>query len=177
MDKRLIPGYLLILTLVFLLFSAYTIYQLMQHGLELGLFLTLLSWSVYVLCVPAAHGRLLIGSGCKLLTGRSFFPEPYLWLFAALLNIVTILFAPEVYTQTLMTYIFYRSVFIPGYWIIFVLAAAGTWYRSTIGTAAYVARTGTHTTIRHLLTLIGLLVLFYLTHQDFIVLLNATVSG
>ncbi len=177
MNKRLIPGYLLVFPLVLLLFSAYTGYQLMRHGFEMGLFIALLSWTVYVLCVPAAHGRLLVGSGFKMLTGKSFFPEPYLWCLAVAVNIMTICFAPQVYTHTLMTYIFYRSVFIPSYWIIFVLAAMGTWYRSVIGPVAYMANMGMHTAIRHLLTIVGLLVLFYLTHQDFIVLLSATVSG
>lgn len=177
MNKRLIPWYILIFSLVFFLSGAYVVYQCMRHGVELGLLLVLLSWSVYVLCVPAAHGRLLVGGGFKLLTGKSFFPEPYVWCFAVAINIVSIFFAPHVYTQTLMTYIFYRAVFMPSCWIIFVLAAIGTWYRSTIGTVAYLAHKTTHTVVRHLLTLLGLLVLFFLTHQDFIVLLNATVSG
>ena len=156
MNKRLIPGYLLVFSLILLLFSAYTVYQLMRHGLEMGLFITLLSWTVYVLCVPAAHGRLLVGGGFRMLTGKSFFPEPYLWCLAVAVNIMTIIFAPQVYTHTLMTYIFYRSVFIPSYWIIFVFAGIGTWYRSTIGTVSYLANTGTHTAVRHLLTLVGL---------------------
>ncbi|MBM3893460.1 hypothetical protein FJ365_03615 [Candidatus Dependentiae bacterium] len=177
MNKRLIPGYLLFFLPVLLLVSAYVLYQVMRHGLEVGLFVTFLSWAVYILCVPAAHGRLLVGSGFKMLTGQSFFPEPYVWVLAVAVNIMTIVFAPQIYTHTLMTYIFYRAVFIPSYWIIFVLAAIGTWYRSIIGSNAYSASPGTHTAVRHMLTLVGLLVLFYLTHQDFIVLLNVTLSG
>ncbi len=177
MNKRLIPGYLLFFSLVLLFFSAYAFYQIIRHGLELGLFISFLSWTVYILCVPAAHGRLLVGSAFKMLTRQSFFPEPYVWALAVAVNIMTIIFAPQIYTHTLMTYIFYRSVFIPHYWIIFLLGAIGTWYRSIIGSDAYAASLGMHTAVRHLLTLLGLLVLFYLTHQDFIVLLNATLSG
>lgn len=177
MNKHLIPWYILTSSLVLLFSSAYTVYQCMQHGIEFGLFLTLISWSVYVLCVPAAHGRLIIGGLFKLLSGKSFFPEPYLWGFAIVLNSVSVVFAPQVYAKTLMTYIFYRAIFIPSYWPIFVLTAIGVWYRFSIGTPTYLAHKSTHTAFRHLLTIIGLLVLFYLTHQDFIVLLNATVSG
>ncbi len=177
MNKRLIPWYLLISFLFLFASVVYTAYECMRHGVEVGCFVVLLSWSVYVLSVPSAHGRLLIGSFFNLLTGRSIFPEPYLWGVAVAVNIVTLLFAPQMYAHTLMTYIFYRALFLPSYWVIFVLAAIGTWYRSTIGTDAYLAYKSTHTVIRHLITLVGLLVLFYLTHQDFIVLLSATVSG
>jgi hypothetical protein len=177
MNKRLIPWYIFLFSSFFLFVGIYVAYECFRHGVGLGLFMVLLSWSVYTLSVPAAHGRLLIGGLFNLIGGKRVFPEPYLWAIAIVVNLATLLFAPQLYAHTLMTYIFYRALFVPTYWLIFALAALGVWYRSILGYDAYLAGRSTHTMVRHLLTLVGLLVIFYLTHQDFIVLLNVTVSG
>ena len=177
MQKKLIPWYALLFSIILICSALFVTYELYRHGFEQGLFLVALSWSAYLLCVPAAHGRLLFGSIGRGVLGASIFPEPYLWSLAVTLNVVTMIFAPEMYVMTAPAFILYRIVTTPAYWPILVLGAAGTWYRSTIGTAAYLARRDTHTLIRHLITLVGLLVFFYLMHQECIVLLNALATG
>ena len=177
MQKKLIPWYVLLFTLILVSNASFVTYELYRHGFEQGLFLVALSWSAYLLCVPAAHGRLLFGSIGRGVFGASIFPEPYLWSLAVALNIVTMIFAPEMYVMTAPTFILYRILTTPAYWLILLLGAVGTWYRSTIGSAAYLARRETHTLIRHMITLAGLLILFYLLHQECIVLLNAVATG
>jgi len=56
-------------------------------GLVQGMHLVFLAWSLYVLCVPAAHGRMLIGAPIKIFLKKTFFPEPYLWVACVILNI------------------------------------------------------------------------------------------
>ena len=177
MNKRFLSSYLPFLLCLTTFFTIYSIYEISRYGFWQGMHLVLLAWSFYVLCVPAAHGRLLIGAPIKLLFKRTFFPEPYLWVMAAVLNILTIIFSPLLYTQTLPTYLLYRILTVRAYWIILVIAMIGTWYRVICGTTRYAEREKMHTIIRHLILLIGLFILFYLTNYDVIVMINVMTSA
>jgi hypothetical protein len=177
MHKRLIPWYLILFPIIFCGATIYTLYEVFRHGLAQGLLLLVLSWSAYVLCVPAAHGRLLFGFLIKKIQGKSFFPEPYLWSLAALINATVFVFMPDLYAQTMLTFMLYCILTTPAYWLILAFGALGAWYRVGVGTIGYADRRKFHTLVRHGITLVGLLLFLYLLHQEFIILLSATTSG
>lgn len=177
MHKRLIPWYLILFPIISVGSILYACYEIYRHGIEQGLLLILLSLSAYILCIPAAHGRILFGIIAKKFKGASFFPEPYLWGVAVAVNVFSLLFMPQIYPRTMITFILYRVFIFPSYWIILLLGAAGVWYRSLLCTVDYQEKRKMHTLIRHLITLFGVLLIFYLLHQDFIVLLNVTTTG
>lgn len=172
MNKKFLSSYLPFLISLALFFSFYSVYEISRHGLAQGIHLVLLAWSLYVLCVPAAHGRVLIGLPVKVFLKKMFFPEPYIWVACAILNIVTMIFNPSLYLKTLPTYLLYRILTVPSYWIILVIGAIGAWYRFICGVKRYTERERMHTIIRHLILIAGLFILFYLTNYDVIVMIN-----
>jgi hypothetical protein len=177
MKKRFLPSYFLVLIPALAAAAGFVAYEIYQHGVVDGFFLVLLSWSAYILCVPAAHGRFILGAPIRLLTGHSFYPEPYFWIGAVILNLVGMFFIPETYFDTLPTHLLYRIFITPEYWLIFVIGLIGTWYRTFVGVQRYREHESTHTIVRHLIFIVGVAVLFYLTHYDFIVMLNTSATG
>ncbi len=177
MKKRFLAPYLIVLIPWVVIASSFTIYQISKHGIELGLFLILLTWSGYILCVPAAHGRILIGAPLKFIFNRSFLPEPFFWCMAVLINVLTLLLGPKLYEESIFTYLLYRIFITPEYWLILLIGALGSWYRFLVGLGDYRAREATHTLIRHIIFLVGIFFLFYLTHYEFIILMNTTANG
>lgn len=177
MDKRILPFYLLAFLVTIATWSGYLLYEVLRHGIEQGIYLTVLTWTMYVLCIPAAHGRLAGGWLVGRVLGRPFFPEPYLWGIAVAINFAATLLTPDLYQKTVPTFMLQRIFMTPVWWVILLLGTMGCWYRSMVGPEAYLARRTFHTLVRHLLTLVGMVVFFYLTHADFIILLNALADG
>ncbi len=177
MKKRALTLYALLLIPVILGIATFCAYQLFYHGPIIGTCSILLTWSMYILCVPAAHGRILLGAPAKLIFKQPIFPEIFLWSMAAILNIVVLMLAPWIYEATVPTYLLYRIFMVPSYRWILLLAGLGTWYRVIIGTKRYNQNKGTHTLIRHLILIVGLFLFFYLTHHELIIMINATATG
>lgn len=177
MNKKFLSTYLPFLISLTIFFIGFSCYQIFNHGFLQGMHLVFLAWSLYILCIPAAHGRILIGGPSRIIFRKKILPEPYLWTLAAAINIVSLIFTPDVYHHTLPTYLLYRILTIPKYWIILVIGVIGTWYRVICGTERYKKYDATHTIIRHLILLFGLLVLFYMTNYDVIVMINVMASG
>ena len=177
MDKRLLPWYVLVFAFVSLLSTAFIGYEIFRHGVQNGLYVVLLVWSMYVLCVPAAHGRLVLGALMRWLTRKSWFLEPYVWGVAVAVNVVAMIFAPSLYRLTIPTFVFYRMITIPSAWLVFVVGAMGTWHRTFVGHTHYMARRTHYTLVRHLITAVGVALFLYVTHLDFVILLNTTATG
>ena len=177
MRKRFLLPYFIVLIPALALVLTFIVYEIYNHGLADGLFLIFLSWSGYVLCVPAAHGRFFISTPLRLIVRRPVFAEPYLWFGAIAVNIAVLLLMPEVYKDIIPTYLLFHVLTNPSYWPILALGAVGVWYRTAVGAEAYHKRELWHTTMRHLILLVGLFTVFYFLHIEFILLLNATATG
>lgn len=177
MKKKVIISYLFFLIPIIASFLIFSLYEISYHGLMQGLYSVLLTWSMYVLCIPAAHGRMLVGVPVKFFTQKSFFPEPFIWTLAVSINIMTLLLDANIYYLTIPTALFYRILTVPEHWIILVVATAGTWYRTVCGLQRYQSKEAFHNIIRHIILLCGVFLLFYLTNYDIVLLLNAMLNG
>lgn len=147
-------------------------YQIWFQGLEKGLHIGILAWSLYVLCVPVAHGRFVIGVPVFFISKTKVYPEIFLWLLAASVNLVTMLFIPSVYQETIVTHFLYILLSNTRYYLIFAFSFFAMLYRPFIKSELPLSR-WTHAIIRHLILLIGVLLFFYLAHQEFIIVFNA----
>jgi hypothetical protein len=176
MKKRLAALHLVLFLPQLLLFVLFALLQLYRCGVPTGLYNVVLAWSLYVLCIPAAHGRMVIGAPLSIFFRRQVLPEPWLWALAASVNIVAMLFVPFLYLETLPAYLLHRILTMPEYWPILVVSAFGTWFRVIFsfyhGDQRYMLRT-----VRHLVQIAGILLFLYLTHYDLILLCNAVANG
>lgn len=150
------------------------IYLSLEYGLGLGLYLTALIWSFYILCFPGAHGQLIFGFPLHFITHKPMYTEPFVWSAALLLNIITCTYLPKFYTLTFPTCLLYRVVTTPNpYWLILIFSGIGTLYYFIIGEQPLRPHSTSHRIIRHLILIFAFLTFMYLTHKEIIILLNA----
>ena len=109
-------------------FLAYFVYVAYRFGIGHGIWITLLTWSFFVLCTPVADAGFLLDFPIRVLTGiRMVVSETIVWLIAIGLNVVTILTHPEMYEKTLLLSVFHRILTTPfPYWLIILLSFIGT---------------------------------------------------
>lgn len=169
--SHLLPKFIVSLLLFTLLCTTLT-YQTSQLGFALGSYITLLIWSLYILCIPVAHGRFFIGSLIRYFTGKRSFPELFVWAAAASINIFTVIFMPRVYQASMLTFFLYRILITPRYWTILLTTLLAAWYRRMAHTNFTSFSDNIHSLIRHLIFIGGSFLFFYLTHQEFIIILN-----
>jgi len=87
-----------------------------------------LTWSFFVLCTPVADAGFLLDFPTRLIFGlRMIVIEIFVWIIAAAINIIVILYNPAIYEKTFLTSLFYKILTHPWpYWGIILLCAAGT---------------------------------------------------
>ncbi|MCD6434701.1 MAG: hypothetical protein J7L14_03740 [Candidatus Diapherotrites archaeon] len=114
--------------LVFILVIAYFCFVVFHFGIKNGLWITFLTWSFFVFCTPIADAGLLLDFPVRLITGiRMLYSEICVWLFAAVLNLYTSLFNPQIYTKTKILSLFKYIITHPiPYWLIILLSGIGT---------------------------------------------------
>ncbi len=121
--------------LVLLVFVGYFLFVSYKYGAEEGFFVSLLTWSFFVLCTPIADAGLLIDFPLRLiLKVRMFISEIFAWNIAASLNIFAYTFYPEVYEQTSILRIFRHIIETPFMlYAIVLLSATGTFLSVKFG--------------------------------------------
>lgn len=114
--------------LVIFIVLSYFIYISFEYGIQNGLLVTLLSWSFFVFCTPIADAGFLFDFPLRIVTKiRMFFAEMCVWSFAALLNIYSIVFKPEIYQKTLLLELFHKILTNPyPFWSIIIVCCIGT---------------------------------------------------
>lgn len=157
-------------TIIVLFYSYYIAY----FGLLQGIYTASLVWSFFILCIPATHGKVIIGFPLYVITRERYYPEIFLWFMAIGLNIFTYLWAPNYYTHSIISSLLYRIIAIPNpYWIIIAVSALGTFYNYAMRSYAWEKKKYWYHLIRFSLWLISLTTLIYFTHQDFAFLCNS----
>ncbi len=151
------------------------IYLYTKHGSAEGPLLFCLLWSLYIICIPGAHGQMLFGFPIRRLTGYDTHPELFLWPAALICNLIAYIWHQEIYTKSFLTMILYRIITVPNpYWTIIIASAIGTFYYFIVGERYFACSKMKHRILRHLITIAGILYFFYAAHREFIILLNAT---
>ena len=137
-----------------------------QRGLSRGVFLTILTWSFFVLCLPFFSGRPIITTGILKIFNRGRLPSiwilqprPVRWLFAIVINILSVLAAPYIYLTSVTTFLLYRIISNPWpYWMIIFACALGGGFYSAKYLSARIA-----------LALIGFATFAYISYFELVV--------
>ena len=123
--KREVLARFVIVLSIFLIYFAYVAYR---FGVGHGIWITLLTWSFFVLCTPIADAGFLLDFPIRVVAGvRMIKSEALVWLVAVALNIIALLTHPELYENTLVLSVLYHILTNPvPYWLIIVLSFIGT---------------------------------------------------
>jgi hypothetical protein len=134
----------------------------------------LLAWSMFVLCIPYSHGRVILGVPYKIITGRvAAYPEVVMWLLAVILNIISYISIPNVYFYTTFNHMLYRIITTPWpYWLLIFVCALGTFYKFFVGVNNFKSKKLQHYSIRILLMILGFSVFFYFSYKELVILLD-----
>ena len=123
--KREVLARFVIVLSIFLIYFAYVAYR---FGVGHGIWITLLTWSFFVLCTPIADAGFLLDFPIRVVAGvRMIKSEALVWLVAVALNVIALLTHPELYENTLVLSVLYHILTNPvPYWLIIVLSFIGT---------------------------------------------------
>lgn len=122
--RKALVKFLLVLAVVLF----YWAFISFRYGKIIGAHVTLLTWSLFVMCSPIATAGLLIDLPARLLTKiRMFYIEIIVWVFALLVNLFTLATYPSIYDKTILLSIlrFILTNPVP-YWSIIFVSVAGT---------------------------------------------------
>lgn len=121
--------------LLSLLLIGYFSYLSIEYNLITGGVASLLTWSFFVLCTPVADAGFLLDFPLRLLFGiRMILSEIVVWGIAILVNVLSLWLAPEYYTTTPLTKIFYAILITPyPYWSVILLSGVGTFLSIRFG--------------------------------------------
>ncbi len=145
-----------------------------NHSLSVALLATLITWSAYILCVPAYHGKLILGIPYKIITGKKLlYPERIIWPAALIFCIITTHSYRSVYQTTFITHLFYQILSNPWpQWIIIFISSFGTFYKSILGYQRFFKHKYINYVLRTIIVIFGILTLVYLSYNELIILLN-----
>jgi len=159
--------------ITFILCSLFASYLIITTGLITGLHAALLTWSFFILCIPADHGNILLGTPIRLFRHKPFFTQPFLWIGAFILNAITFTFFPMIYTVTIPTHLLLRMIENPyPCWLVFLVSGIGTMYPILIGNEKFYANRYLHMPIHYIIKLAGLLTFLYCIHPEMVIILN-----
>ncbi len=115
-------------TLIFLIISAYFFFTIKSNGLKDGLWVSLLTWSFFVLCTPIADAGILIDFPINLISGiKMIYSEIIVWVTAIGMNILILTTNPAIYEKTIILSLFKHIIQNPfPYSAIIILSALGT---------------------------------------------------
>lgn len=120
---------------VVLVFVGYFLFVAGRLGFENGFYVTILTWSFFVLSTPIADAGFLLDFPLRLLLGvRMVVSESVVWVIAITANVLALSFKPELYKSTDLLEVFQKILENPWpYWTIIVLSAVGTFMSVIFG--------------------------------------------
>lgn len=159
--------FILIVVLVFFFYPCVT------FGMAQGILVGFLTWSLYILALPAAHGYYVFGSFARFIGLKQWHPEPVMFLAAIILNVVVCIVFRPIYKSTFFTIHLFRIITKPNpYWLMVVISSLGTLYPYLVGEQQFNLHYRYHRNIRLVLIAIGIVSFFYFSWQDLVMLLN-----
>jgi len=114
--------------ILFAVLIIYAAYMLSEFGVEQGLLITGLTWSVFVFCVPFAASDILVGLPLRALFNlRLMVSQVIVWVGGGAINIYTMVTNPSIYHSTPLLEVFHYILSNPiPYWAILGLCGFGT---------------------------------------------------
>lgn len=156
------------------LFCCTLFFLIVHHGLFDGIISTFLLWSLVVLCIPAPHGKILLGTPYFWACSTRPATESYVWSFMVLLNVFCFLFYSQIYELMLPTRFLHLIINTPyPCWIPFFTALPGTFYSTLINTNRNKAL---HGLIRSMFIISGIIAFIFFTHKELIILLHTVAN-
>ncbi|MFH1644419.1 MAG: hypothetical protein ABIA74_04565 [bacterium] len=173
-SKKALLKFNIFVSIVAILFA----FQILKHGISTGIQMALLIWSLYILCVPAKHGFVILGFPYRFITKQKMkYPEVYMWVFALLFSLTELFVSPLIFFKSEYTHLLYRILTTPWpYWLIPITSAASSLYPFFVDVDVTI-RTKKHFLIRKGLLIVSLITLSYFAFVDFIILLNMHAGG
>lgn len=115
-------------SLVLAVFLIYFAFSLIYYGMENGILISFLTWSLFVFCTPIADAGFLLDFPIRLITGlRMIYSEILVWGMALLLNIYSLINLSGTYEKTFLLKLFKTILLNPiPFWLIILLSMAGT---------------------------------------------------
>ncbi|MBD3273099.1 hypothetical protein GF385_01990 [Candidatus Dependentiae bacterium] len=149
----------------------------MNHSFFTAIMATFITWSFYILCIPANHGKLILGIPYKVITGKKLlYPERIIWPAALIFSVITMISYVNIYQTTIITHLFYNILSTPRpQWLIIFVSFLGTFYKYFIGYERFFKHKYFHCFIRLILVILGILTFFYLSYNELVILLDVMV--
>jgi hypothetical protein len=159
---------------VFFIISIVFVFWAKFGALKPAIQTVMLAWSMFILCIPYSHGRIILGVPYKIITGRTAaYPEAIMWLMAVVLNIIAYISIPYVYFYTTFNHMLFRIITTPWpYWILILVCAFGTFYKFLVGVNNFKFNKLKHYPVRILLMILGFSIFFYFSYKELVILLN-----
>lgn len=159
--------------ILFLFFFGITGYSFIKDcGTLSGLYLTVLTWSFFVLCLPTPRHATITSLILQKCTSRStIHAGAIIWLAAILINIFTYAAIPYVYLASKTTFLLYRIISNPWpLWIIIGTSSLVGFYNFFL-LDSYNMHLLRHKIAKLSLTVAALAIFFYLSYIELIVIL------
>lgn len=114
---------------------AYFSFVAFRWGLEEGFFITLLTWSFFVLSTPLADAGFILDFPIRLVTGiRMWVTEVIVWIIAIAINVYAFIFMRETYSETIILRLLEHILEQPfPMWSIIIVSALGTFLSIYLG--------------------------------------------
>jgi hypothetical protein len=114
--------------ILFAVIIAYSVYLFNEFGVEQGLLISGLTWSVFVFCVPFAASDILVGLPLRALFNvKLMASQIFVWVSGFVINSYAFLTSPETYQTTPLLQVFHYIISNPvPYWTILGLCGFGT---------------------------------------------------
>lgn len=146
-----------------------------QFGYQVGLHLSLLIWSFFVLCMPTTNGGVIIDIPYYIFSGKKpVYSEIIIWFLALVLNFYSFVWYPQIYFQTTITHFLFEILSKPWpRWIIIFLCSVGTFYTVKVSDASGRIASPKHRFISIVLSILSLAITISLTYSELLVMMTA----
>ncbi|MCK4265485.1 hypothetical protein KAW80_03965 [Candidatus Babeliales bacterium] len=146
-----------------------------KYNIWIALHLSFLTWSFFVLCLPVARGKILIGKPYFYITKKQLkYPEAFSWIIALTGNMLTLAISSNPYWKTTITNLLYLIMQKPWpLWLVIIACGFATFFDS------YLCNYTQHRISRKLKVLCRLfiagsfLTTFLLTYNELILVITA----
>lgn len=106
----------------------YSLFLSLKIGVGAGMFVTLMTWSFFVLSTPIADAGFLLAFPVRIITGiRMMYTQLFAYVIAIGVSAYAFFYTPAVYNSTILLKLFHHILSDPyPFWGILVLSAVGT---------------------------------------------------